>query len=124
MTKRAFVIGQPLAHSLSPAIHNAAFAAIGFDAHYEPAEVPPDELGLWVDRARSRETLGFNVTLPHKETIRAYLDAAEGDGRLTGAVNTVAVAESADGALVLTGTNTDTAGFRRMLADEAGFSLK
>ena len=122
MTRSAWVIGSPITHSISPAIHNAAFAALGVDAHYGAAEVPPSALGDWVESVRRTTTLGFSVTLPHKVAIQEHLDAIEGDAKLAGAVNTV-VASVQDGTIRLTGTNTDTLGFRRLLADEGDISL-
>jgi shikimate dehydrogenase len=131
MTRLAYVIGAPISHSLSPAIHNAAFAACGIDARYEPAEVAPNNLVPWIEQMRSSDAFGFNVTIPHKEAILAYLDVLEGDAALTGAANTVIVqpAESgnegaATSRCTLIGTNTDTIGFRRSLAEEAGMSLQ
>lgn len=116
------MIGSPIAHSISPAIHNAAFTATGIDARYEAAHVLPEELGDWVKSARGRDCLGFNVTLPHKIAIRDYIDRVEGDAVAAGAVNTVVVEQQGTGAL-LVGANTDTVGFRRLLASEAGLSL-
>lgn len=138
--QRAYVIGSPIAHSLSPAIHNAAFAALGIDARYEAVEVAPPELGAWVARARQEDLLGFNVTLPHKEAIVHFLDDVEGDAKCTRAVNMVRAVESpspqpspARGEGVashtprgrrLIGANTDVAGFRRSLQEEADTSLR
>lgn len=122
MTHHAYVIGSPIVHSISPSIHNAAFAALGIDARYEAIEVLPAQLADWVRSKRSEDTLGFNVTLPHKIAVREQLDAVEGDGDLAGAVNTV-VAQTVDGATRLIGANTDTVGFRRLLADEGGVHL-
>jgi shikimate dehydrogenase len=122
MTERAFVIGHPIAHSLSPHMHNAAFRAVGIDARYEAAEVAPAELASWVAAFRAQRGLGFNVTIPHKERMRPFVDVLEGDAQLAGAVNTVTwTNDSAVARLV--GTNTDTVGFRRSLAEEAGVSL-
>jgi shikimate dehydrogenase len=130
MTRLAYVIGTPIGHSLSPTIHNAAFAASGIDARYEAAEVTADALAQWVDRVRQADLLGFNVTVPHKEAIVPYLDAIEEDAVLTGAVNTV-IAQAADAGdesdtsrRRLIGINTDPAGFRRSLAEEAGITLQ
>jgi shikimate dehydrogenase len=130
MTRHAYVIGAPIGHSLSPFIHNAAFATCGIDARYEPAEVAPDALVHWIEKVRSSDALGFNVTIPHKETIVAHLDGLEGDAELTGAVNTVIAqpgdaggVDAAAGRRRLVGINTDTIGFRRSLAEEAGVSL-
>lgn len=120
----AYVIGTPIAHSISPAIHNAAFAALGIDAQYARAEVQPEELSAWVLGVRRAETLGFNVTLPHKEAIFPHLDRVEGDATLTGAVNCVIVKTSPDfRETELVGTNTDTLGFRRSLTEEVGTTL-
>lgn len=120
MTRRAFVIGHPISHSLSPAMHNAALAALGVDARYEAVDVEPQNLAGWVRAAHGRDLLGFNVTIPHKEAIMASLDAVEGDARWAGAVNTVVPGPGQ----TLRGTNTDTEGFRRSLAEEAGTSVE
>lgn len=122
MTRFAYVIGSPIRHSLSPAIHNAALSARGIDARYEAVEVLPEHLAEWVRTIRSPATLGFNVTLPHKVAVRAELDEVEGDAILAGAVNAVVAIPSRE-TTRLVGTNTDTVGFRRLLADEAGISL-
>jgi len=123
MTRRAYVVGHPIEHSLSPHLHNAAFQALGLDGRYDAADVPPSDLAKWVEAFRVERGLGFSVTIPHKERIRPLLDEIEGDALLAGAVNTVSWdGENADARLV--GTNTDTVGFRRSLADEAGVSLQ
>ncbi len=118
MTSYAYVIGNPIGHSLSPHIHNAAFAALGIDAVYEAVQVLPVDLGRWISGARRPDVLGFSVTVPHKEAVAEHLDAIEGDARLAGAVNCVTTGER------LVGTNTDTLGFRRSLAEEAGTALR
>ena len=64
------MIGDPIAHTLSPIMHRAAFAAAGIDAEYEKERVSPADLGRWVDLARERPVAGFNVTIPHKESDR------------------------------------------------------
>jgi shikimate dehydrogenase len=117
MTSHAYVIGFPIGHSLSPHIHSAAFAAVGIDATLEAVAVPPEHLGEWVAEARRADVLGFCVTVPHKEAVASFLDTIEGDAQLAGAVNCVVMGEQ------VVGTNTDTVGFRRSLADEAGVSL-
>ncbi len=124
MTQLAYVIGTPIGHSLSPHIHNAAFAACGIDARYEAAEVAPDALADWVAQTRRGDVLGFSVTVPHKQAIAQLVDALEGDARLTSAVNTVIVQRDPTGGTTLVGTNTDAIGFRRSLADEAEVSLQ
>lgn len=118
MTKHAYVIGCPIGHSLSPVIHNAAFAACALDVRYEAVEVTPGELADWAREARRPDVVGFNVTVPHKEAMAPLVDALDSDAGLTGAVNTVIVGP------MLVGANTDAVGFRRSLAIEAGCSLR
>ncbi len=125
MTRLAYVIGTPIGHSLSPYIHNAAFAACGIDARYEALEITPDALPAWVSSIHgASDVLGFNVTIPHKEAMARLVDTLEGDAQLTGAVNTVVVQPGAGHGATLIGTNTDTVGFRRSLAEEAKVSLQ
>jgi 3-dehydroquinate dehydratase/shikimate dehydrogenase len=106
------VIGSPVMHSMSPAIHNASFAAAGLDAVYVPLLVQPgrEAFARFLDALREREWLnwrGLSVTLPHKENALAYVGPAACD-ELTvriGAVNTLTLAEGGG----LLGTNTDYA---------------
>jgi shikimate dehydrogenase len=112
---RLWVIGRPIAHSLSPIMHGAALAALGSAAQYGRREVAPDGLAAFVDEVRGdASTLGFNVTLPYKVAIAGFLDRLEASAVQVGAVNTV-VREG--GALV--GLNTDAEGLARSLR-EAG----
>ncbi len=104
--KRAFLIGHPLGHSLSPAFHNAAFRAAGIDATYRLADVLPDDLAATVALLRAREVFGANVTVPHKQAVLPFLDALSDEARALGAVNTIV---NHDGRL--TGLNTDVPGF-------------
>jgi shikimate dehydrogenase len=121
MTRAAYVIGKPIGHSISPHMHNAAFAACSLDGRYEAVEIETSDLEAWAARMRGSDAYGFNVTVPHKEAIVRYLDDLEGDATLCGAVNTVRVLPGEQPRLV--GTNTDTLGFRRSLREEAGTSL-
>jgi shikimate dehydrogenase len=127
MTARAFVVGHPIAHSLSPLIHNAAFAALGIDARYEAVDVSPAQLSAWVTQLRDQRPLGCNVTVPHKETVIPHLDGLRGDAQAATAVNTLAW-EDDDGHSStgprLVGHNTDTLGFLRSVEEEAGRSLR
>ena len=113
----AFVIGHPVGHSLSPAMHNAAFRVLGMAHRYEALDVAPEALAAPVARLRASDVLGANVTVPHKERIMALLDAVAGEAREIGAVNTVVRADRH-----LTGHNTDRAGFAAALA-ERGIAL-
>lgn len=121
MTRHAYVIGAPIGHSLSPYMHNAAFAACGIDAAFESVEVRPAGLERWVTNARASDVLGFNVTVPHKETIIPILDRIDDEAARAGAVNTVIVGSGGQG---LIGANTDIVGFRRSLKLEAGATLR
>jgi shikimate dehydrogenase len=104
--ERFAVIGDPIAHSLSPVMQSAAFEAAGIAATYQKELVSPSALGAWVQRARELPYAGFNVTIPHKETIDSFLDALDGSVQSVGAVNTVV-----NRAGTLTGYNTDLPGF-------------
>jgi shikimate dehydrogenase len=109
------VIGWPVEHSLSPAMHNAAFAALGLDWVYLPLPVYPDHLGEAVRGLRALGFAGTNVTVPHKEAALAHLDEVSHAAQVIGAVNTIAVRNGS-----LYGDNTDAAGFIASLHD-AGF---
>lgn len=110
MTTRLGVIGRPIGHSLSPAMHGAAIAALGIDASYVAIDVGAEELEGWLARCELR---GFNVTLPHKERIARLVDDVEDEARAIGAVNTVV----RDGSRWI-GTNTDAEGLVRSLREE------
>lgn len=106
-TRNLCVIGWPIAHSLSPAMQNAAIRAAGLDYAYTAMPVRPEALPEAVAGLRSLGFRGFNVTIPHKTAILPLLDGADEDARRIGAVNTVVC--EADGRLL--GYNTDAAGF-------------
>src|SRR5205085_8563189 len=75
VTKRAYLLGQPVAHSLSPTLHNAAFAALGVDGVYSAIEVTLADLPIVVQSLRAPDCYGANVTAPHKRNVMEYLDA-------------------------------------------------
>ena len=109
------VLGWPLDHSLSPAIHNAAFRNVGLDWVYLAWPVRPEELPAAIGGLRALGAQGANVTMPHKETVIEHLDEVSGDARRVGAVNTIQrVGDD------LVGHNTDVDGFRSFLVDDAG----
>lgn len=108
---RFAVVGHPVSHSRSPAIHTAAFAAAGIDASYIAVDVPPDGFATVTDWLRSGELDGVNVTMPHKAHARDAADLADDAARRTGAVNTLV---RRDGNLE--GHNTDIDGVRHALA--------
>lgn len=106
MTKTFAVIGDPIDHSLSPSIHNAAFKELGMDCTYIAYRIPRGELREGVESLKEINISGFNVTIPHKVGMMEYLDTASDECRLIGATNTVS---NEDGLLV--GYNTDMDGF-------------
>lgn len=105
-TQLLSVIGYPIAHSLSPVMHNAAIAALGVDYVYVPFAVKPEELAVAVEGLRAIGVQGFNVTIPHKQAIMPLLAHVSELAQAVGAVNTVWWTE--DG---WSGTNTDVEGF-------------
>src|SRR6185436_18645924 len=117
MTRVYGVFGWPVAHSRSPAMHNAAFAALGLDAVYVPFAVPSNKLARAIEAASALDVAGINVTLPHKSAIMPLLARVEPVAQAIGAVNTVV----RDGARLI-GTNTDAEGLARALR-EAGVEL-
>jgi shikimate dehydrogenase len=110
------VIGWPVTHSLSPVIHNSAFAALGMDWAYVPLPVPPGRVPDALAGLRGLGLVGANVTMPHKTEIADLLEDLSEDARRLGAVNTIVA-----GAGRLAGHNTDAPGFDRFLRRDAGF---
>lgn len=109
----AEVIGDPIAQSKSPAIHNHWLGRLGLDAEYRAAHVRSDELaGYLADRRTDPDWRGCNVTMPHKQTILPHLGHLDSLAEQIGAVNTV-VRETTGS---LTGYNTDVAGFLEPLS--------
>ncbi len=113
-TRVAGVIGWPVAHSLSPPMHNAAFVALGLDWVYVAFAVSPERVGEAVAGVRGLSLAGLNVTIPHKQAVVEHLDDLDQTARDLEAVNTI---HNVNGRL--TGYNTDGQGLLRALA-EAG----
>jgi shikimate dehydrogenase len=106
----ACLIGQPVAHSLSPALHNAGFAALGIDANYEAWDVPPDGLHKAVEALRRADCMGANVTAPHKQAVVQFVDEVSDAVIALGVMNTIV---NRDGRL--SGENTDARGLARWM---------
>jgi shikimate dehydrogenase len=115
-TRLTGVIGWPVEHSLSPAIHNAAFAASGLDWVYVPLAVEPHRLRPALDGLAALGFAGANLTMPHKTEAAELIERLSEDAALLKAVNTIHVVGD-----VLEGHNTDVAGFDRFLRRDAGF---
>ncbi|WP_411347573.1 shikimate dehydrogenase [Paenibacillus sp. WLX2291] len=109
------VIGDPIAHSKSPAMHNIALEAAGLPGMYVPLHVKPEHLAEAVTGARALGFSGFNVTIPHKVEIMTLLDELDESAISCGAVNTVVIRDG-----ITTGYNTDGIGYVRSLKEETG----
>ena len=105
------LFGHPVKHSLSPAMHEASFRALGIDAEYHCFDVPPGSLAERLEACRREGFSGLNLTVPHKEAAVALMEHLDPSARLFGAVNTVRI-----DARGLTGFNTDADGFLEDLA--------
>jgi shikimate dehydrogenase len=105
-TKILGVMGYPIEHSMSPVMHNAALRQLGADYVYVPLAVPPDDLAEVLASLRAIDCRGFNVTIPHKQTVMAHLSEISEVARSIGAVNTVWPTEQG-----WAGTNTDILGW-------------
>ncbi|HEY9883502.1 MAG TPA: hypothetical protein V6C98_07815 [Thermosynechococcaceae cyanobacterium] len=88
-TKLLGVIGAPIAHSLSPLMHNAAIAHLGLDYAYLPFLVQPGHLKVALDGFAAIGLQGFNVTIPHKQAIVPLLTEVDPIAQAIGAVNTI-----------------------------------
>jgi len=120
MKKLVKLIGYPLGHSVSPAMQNAAFEALGLDWKYELEEVAPDKLEETVEKLKKDPNVaGFNVTVPYKEKVISLLDEISIEAKQIGAVNTVVKKDNK-----LVGSNTDGAGFIFSLKFDAKFDPK
>ncbi len=111
------IIGDPVEHSLSPAMHNAAFRNLGLNSAYVAFRVSPEALGDAVSGMKALGVEGFNVTTPHKVEILRHLDDVDSTAKAIGAVNTVKCSGGK-----LHGYNTDGVGALAALA-EAGVDL-
>jgi shikimate dehydrogenase len=110
------IIGWPVSHSLSPAIHNAAFQAMDMDWIYLPLPVEPGLLAPALEGLAALGFAGANVTMPHKTEAARLVDSLSEDAERLGAVNTVVVEGGK-----LHGHDTDVGGFDRFLRRDAGF---
>jgi len=122
-TFRLGLIGYPLGHSLSPKIHTAALKACGLEGEYSLFPIAPDEkqgLKDLLNRVRSGEIHGLNVTIPHKQNVIEFMDELTPTAQAIGAVNTIYIRENN-----LVGDNTDAPGFlsdlKRFLCEQSKF---
>ncbi|MFH1995750.1 MAG: shikimate dehydrogenase [Candidatus Omnitrophota bacterium] len=114
------LVGHPVSHSLSPAMHNAAFKALGLDCEYRLFDVPPGSFESFLDGLLLKGIAGVNVTIPHKIAAWGHLSRKgelDSEANTLGSVNTVKVSGS-----ILQGFSTDGAGFSRSVKEDLGFS--
>jgi len=114
-TRFGGLLGSPVAHSISPQMHNYSFRKLGIDCVYLCFEVQPDRLGDTVRTFRELGAFGFNLTMPDKQYVLEYLDDLSPAARMIGAVNTVV---NEEGRLI--GHNTDGYGYMESMR-QAGF---
>ncbi|MDF2442866.1 MAG: shikimate dehydrogenase, partial [Subtercola sp.] len=112
---RFAVLGSPISHSQSPALHAAAYRVLGFDAGYGSAEVGSGGLSSFID-GLSDDWRGLSLTMPLKEEVLPLLDSADRLTTLAGAANTVLFTDDV-GRRRVDGFNTDVAGIVNALAD-------
>ncbi|MFN2117337.1 MAG: shikimate dehydrogenase [Candidatus Promineifilaceae bacterium] len=118
-TKLVGLIGWPVSHSFSPAMHNAALEALGLNWAYVPLPVPPNQVAEALSGLPALGFRGVNVTIPHKQAVMPFLDEISPAATAVGAVNTILVEE---GSGRLSGDNTDWRGFLEDL-NALGLSL-
>ena len=116
---RLAVLGSPVEHSFSPAMHNAALEALGSDLRYAKIECPPEDLTEAVDCARRANFLGLNLTIPHKFAALELCTELDDTARQLGAVNTLLF----DGSRTA-GFNTDGPGLVRAIREVFSFDLR
>jgi len=118
-TKLVGLLGQPLGHSFSPAMHNRAFNTLGLNYCYLPIEVADEDLATVTAGLAKMNFAGYNITIPHKIRIMDYLDTIDPLARAIGAVNTVTLQDGHS-----TGYNTDGLGFVQSLEVASGLTVK
>ena len=106
MLKTFAVIGDPIDHSLSPTIHNAAYRQLNLECTYIAYKIPNGELNSGIESLKSIKISGFNVTIPHKIEVMKFLDDVDESCKLIGAANTIVNDNDS-----LKGYNTDMDGF-------------
>jgi len=116
-TRIVGVIGDPVAHSRSPQMHNAAFAKAGLDYVYVPFHVRPDDLAAAIAGFKAINVVGINVTLPHKQAVIPFLTSISREAELIGAVNTLTFVDGN-----IHGDNTDAPGVLQALDEDGNTS--
>ena len=117
-TRIVGVIGDPVEHSRSPQMHNAAFAKAGLDYVYVPFHVQSNDLADAIAGFKATHVVGINVTLPHKQAVISHLTSISREAELIGAVNTLTFTDEG-----IHGDNTDAPGVLRALEENGNMSV-
>ena len=117
-TRIVGVIGDPIEHSRSPQMHNAAFAKAGLDYVYVPFHVRPNDLADAIAGFKATNIVGINVTLPHKQAVIRHLTSISREAELIGAVNTLTFVNGE-----IHGDNTDAPGVLKALEENGNMSV-
>ncbi|MGE0488894.1 MAG: shikimate dehydrogenase [Vulcanimicrobiota bacterium] len=118
-TRSLWLLGHPVAHSLSPAMHRAAYAAMGLDLVYLAADLEQNQLGAALAGLGALGALGANLTVPHKEAVLELVDELSPEARAIGAVNTLVFTGQG-----VKGHNTDASGWLASWDEEIGLPLQ
>ncbi len=113
------IIGNPVKHSLSPAMHNAAFKKLKLPYQYHKTKLTPSQLESFFSKLKNSDYAGLNITIPYKEAVIPFLDQLSAEAELIGAVNTI---QAKDNKLI--GYNTDGAGYLQSLLKEKKWKTK
>ncbi len=113
------VFGDPVEHSLSPQMQNAALKHCKIGMQYARFHISPDDLGKALERMRELKFVGLNLTLPHKVAARELVDRIDDDGKQIGAINVIKIGNGK-----MRGFNTDGRGFARAIREEFSVDLR
>jgi shikimate dehydrogenase len=122
-TRLCAVLGSPIAHSASPAMHNAAFEKLGLNWRYLAFEVEPKNLRAAIEGAKAMNFSGLNLTVPHKLLAVEMVDALDASAKIWGAVNTIKF-ENKNGKVHAIGFNTDADGLTNSLREDLKLELR
>jgi shikimate dehydrogenase len=123
-TRLCAVLGSPIRHSASPAMHNAAFAALGLNWRYLAFEVDPKNLRAAIAGAQAMNFAGLNLTVPHKLLAVDMVDELDASAKTWGAVNTIKFEPDAAGRVRAIGFNTDADGLANSLREDLAVELR
>lgn len=118
-TKLLALIGNPVEHTISPQLHNTLSSMLGIDAIYVPIKVEREKIGDMIKGFKASSFIGFNATIPFKEDVLGYADAATDEVKLMGCANTIKIRDGC-----LSAYNTDADGFVRDFEEKTGVSFR